>query len=60
MEDDICPNCGAPIVGIVPDQICPECGYTYQDMEELWDEEDNQFIRDDEPEDFDEGDFEGD
>ena len=56
MEEDICPNCGAPIVGIAPDLICTECGFTREDMEDLWDEEDNEFIGDDDPEDDEDGD----
>lgn len=48
MEDDICPNCGAVVVGTGQDIICPECGYTFDDMQDLLEESEGLLILDDE------------
>lgn len=55
MEDDICPNCGAVVVGTGQDIMCPECGYTFDDMQDLLEESEGLLILDDN-EDIDDGD----
>lgn len=47
MQDDICPNCGAVVVGTGQDIMCPECGYTLDDMQDLLEADDGLLILDD-------------